>query len=196
MQFFSDTMGECNHLVFFYSSLDTFCQVLYPYCCVYVLFHSILFYRPNSLIYRFFMGSVFSSSVRLFWPLQFLADACCFLAPTAATYTSVTSPSATNPMVMHTTVAMLDQTVAKGAVWTAGQRGECYVAVYCSQRSRMDHKAVKDAEVKETSTSKGVHIPVSLVGNDIFWVSNSSVPSMCLFYDGPLFKKFLFWIFS
>lgn len=108
------------------------------------------------------MGNVFSSSVRLFWPLQFLTNTCCFMAPTATTYTSVTSPTASNPMVMHTSEAMLDQTVQKAAVWMAGQRGECYVAVYCSQRCRMDHKAVKDAEVKETNTSKGVHIPVSI----------------------------------
>ena len=109
------------------------------------------------------MGSVFSGSVRLFWPLQFLTNTCCFLAPTAATYTSVTSPTATNPMVMHSTVAMLDQTVQKAAVWMAGQRGECYVGVYCSQKTRMDHRAVKDAEVKEINTSKGVHIPVWLL---------------------------------
>lgn len=54
----------------------------------------------------------------------------------------------------------LDETVRKSCVWTAGQREECYVAVYCSQKCHMDHKAVKDAEVKETKSSKGVFVPV------------------------------------
>jgi hypothetical protein len=106
------------------------------------------------------MGSLFTSSVRLFWPLDLFSEWCSFLAPTDKLFVSNQSPSASNPMVTHRLKEQLVDDVQKAGTWCAARKGDAYIGVYCSQRSKMDFRASKDAEMKPTPDSKAVLCPV------------------------------------
>jgi hypothetical protein len=84
---------------------------------------------PASLTSRMIMGNLFSYSVRVFWPHK-LMDECCVFGGA--------SP-------VEQTVA-LNAAVNAPGVWMAGRRGGAYVAVYCSQRTKMDHRKAADAK--------------------------------------------------
>jgi hypothetical protein len=103
------------------------------------------------------MGTLFSSSVRLFWSTELFSEWCSFLAPSEDRFSSSQSPTAG----FHRTKGQLMEDVQKAGSWCAARKGEAYIAVYCSQKSKMDFRASKDAEMKEKPDSKGVHAPVS-----------------------------------
>ncbi len=118
---------------------------------------------PHSLTSWMFFGSMFSSAVRLFFPLPLMDETCCFQAASDTLFASNTHPPAQSPMVMHTSKAAVDEVVQKSRVWMAGRRGEALIAVLCTRKTKMDYKATKDAEVKVSQESKGVHSPVCCI---------------------------------
>ena len=118
---------------------------------------------PSSLRNRMIMGTLFSGSVRLYWPVQFFSEWYCWVAPSENNFVSVNSPAVTNQFLLHNTLLKLNEVVQKPRSWCAGQRGDCYIAVYCSEKTKMDHRATKDAEMKESNTAQGVHVPVCVL---------------------------------
>jgi hypothetical protein len=93
---------------------------------------------PSSLTSRMIMGSLFSYSVRVFWPHNLMDESCTFAGGGGVCGVDA------NACVEQTTVAM-DLAVKTPGVWTAGRRGDAYVGVYCSQKTKMDHRSSKDA---------------------------------------------------
>lgn len=133
---------------------------------------------PHSLTTWMLFGSMFSSAVRLFFPLPLMDEFCCFQAASDDLFASKTHPPAHSPLVMHTSLAKIDEVVQKSRVWLAGRRGEALIAVLCTQKTKMDYKATKDAEMKVGHDGKGVHSPVRCVSSHMlcfsFYLKNST----------------------
>ena len=83
----------------------------------------------------------------MYFPIDHMDDWCTFWTFQPRLDTAV-------PLAMHNTVSQLNELVQKPGAWLAGQRGHCYIAIYCSQRSKMDHSKNGDAEVKLTEDAK------------------------------------------
>jgi hypothetical protein len=106
------------------------------------------------------MGSLFSSSVRLYWPIQFFDDWVSFRAPKTTVEPTALADEGGQFMQHRRSQHRLDEDVTKKGTWCVAQRGEAFIGVYCSQKTHMDHRHAKDAEMKLTPTSEEVHAPV------------------------------------